>query len=226
MEVVSESAGIDAMAAVIGEPARARMLAALMGGTALTATELAIEAEVTASTASFHLARLVDAELIAIRQQGRHRYYRLVDADVAEMLEGMMAIAARSANVKRPGTADETLRKARLCYDHLAGDLGVWLLDNLRAKRILIGHEPFRVSSDGRTFFADIGVDIDRLADLRRPLCRICLDWTVRRSHLAGSLGAAILDRVLKQRWARREPGSRALAFSVHGEGAFRAQFS
>ena len=214
------------VAAVIGEPARARMLVALMGGTALTATELAIEAEVTASTASFHLARLVDADLIAIRKQGRHRYYRLVDADVAEMLEGMMAIASRGSHAKRRGPADDSIRKARVCYDHLAGDLGVWLLDNLREKKILIGHEPFRVSSDGRAFFAGIGVDVDRLAESRRPLTRPCLDWTVRRSHLAGSLGAAILDRIFKMRWARREPGSRALAFSSNGERAFRAQFS
>jgi DNA-binding transcriptional ArsR family regulator len=219
-------AGMDAVAAAIGEPARARMLAALMGGTALTATELAIEADVTASTASFHLARLVNADLIATHKQGRHRYYRLVDADVAEMLESMMTIAARGAHGKRRGTVGEPLRKARVCYDHLAGDLGVWLLDNLRANKILIGHEPFRVSSDGRTFLAGIGVDVDRLAELRRPLCRTCLDWTVRRSHLAGALGAAILDRVLKQRWARREPGSRALEFSTHGERAFRRQWA
>ena len=217
--------GIDVVAAVIGEPARARMLAALMGGTALTATELAIEADVAASTASFHLARLIEAELIAIRKQGRHRYYTLLDTDVAEMLEGMMLIAARSAGTRRV-PADDTLRKARVCYDHLAGDLGVWLLDNLRAKKILIGQEPFRVSSDGREFLAGIGVDVDRLAELRRPLCRTCVDWTVRRSHLAGSLGAAILDRVLAQRWARREKGSRALAFSAHGERAFRTSFS
>ena len=223
---MSESAGIDAVAAVIGEPARARMLAALMGGTALTATELAIEAEVTASTASFHLAKLVAVKLIEIRQQGRHRYYRIADEDVAEMLEGMMAIAARRDHGKKRSPADETLRKARVCYDHLAGDLGVWLLDTLRAKKILIGQEPYRVSSDGRVFLASHGIDVDRLADLRRPVCRTCLDWTVRRSHLAGSLGAALLDRVLKQRWARREPGSRALAFSVHGERAFRSTFA
>ena len=206
------------VAALIGDPARARMLTSLLGGTALTATELALEANVAPSTASAHLAKLTDARVLAIEKQGRHRYFRLFDADVAEVLEDLIGIAAKRGTTRRIGPADPALRAARVCYDHLAGERGVWLLDRLRA-RGFIG-EAMNVSRAGDAFFAKLGIDVATLARSRRPLCRPCLDWSERRHHLGGSLGAAILGRMFALRWARREPDSRAVTFSASGTRA------
>lgn len=202
--------------ALIADPARARMLRALMGGTALTATELAIEAGIAPSTASTHLAKLTRGEILAIEQQGRHRYFRLFDAEVASMLEELTEVAARRGPRRRVGPADPALRNARVCYDHLAGERGVWMYERLRERELL----------DSRSFFGDFGVDLDALAKSRRPLTRTCLDWSERRHHLGGALGAAILDRIFALRWARREADGRALIFSPGGERAFRAWIS
>lgn len=207
------------LASLIAEPARARMLTALTGGIALTATELAIEAGVTPSTASSHLAKLTAANLLATERQGRHRYFRLFDEEIAAMLETLMGVATRES--PRRGPKDPALRVARVCYDHLAGERGVWLFNRLRGRWV----DDLRVTDDGRAFLKRFGIDVDALAAQRRPLCRPCLDWSERRHHLAGSLGAAILDRVFALRWARRELDSRAVVFSAAGERAFRAQF-
>ncbi len=210
------------LAALIGDPARARMLTAVMSGTALTATELALEAGVAASTASAHLARLTEGQILAIEKQGRHRYFRLYDAEIAEMLEELMGIAARRGPRRRTGPADPALRVARVCYDHLAGERGVWLMDQLRERRLIDG---FEVSLDAEPFFTRLGIDVASLAKLRRPLCRPCLDWSERRHHLGGALGAAILDRIFTLRWARRELDSRAVVFSAGGERSLRRLF-
>lgn len=210
------------LAALIGDPARARMLTAVMSGTALTATELALEAGVAASTASAHLARLTEGQILAIEKQGRHRYFRLYDAEIAEMLEELMGIASRRGPRRRTGPADPALRVARVCYDHLAGERGVWLLDQLRARRLIDGSQ---VSRDAGPFFTRFGIDVASLAKLRRPLCRPCLDWSERRHHLGGALGAAILGRIFALRWARRELDSRAVVFSATGEKALRRLF-
>lgn len=206
-----------AVAALIGDPARARILTALMGGKALTATELASEAGVAASTASAHLAKLTAAAMLAIEQQGRHRYFRLAGADVASMLEQLMGFAS-TPPARRTGPADPALRAARVCYDHLAGERAVWLLDRLRDRGLLGGHDASTISADGQSFFARFGIDVDALAARRRPLVRPCLDWSERRHHLGGALGAAILDRLFALRWARRELVSRAVAFTTAGE--------
>jgi DNA-binding transcriptional ArsR family regulator len=207
------------LASLIADPTRARILTALMGGTASTATELATEAGIAPSTASSHLAKLTAARLLAIEKQGRHRYFRLYDEDIAEMLEGLMGIASRPEPRHRTGPSDPALRAARVCYDHLAGERGVWLFAQLRRRNVL---EP---SAHARTFFAPLGIDVDALSNARRPLTRTCLDWSERRPHLAGSLGAAILARVFTLRWARRELDGRAVIFSPSGERAFRAHF-
>ncbi|MBV8518621.1 MAG: helix-turn-helix transcriptional regulator [Acidobacteria bacterium] len=215
-----------ALAALLGDPARARMLTSLMRGTALTATELALDANIAPSTASAHLAKLAGAQVLAIEKQGRHRYFRLFDADVASLLEELMGLAAkRGAPVRRTGPADPALRAARVCYDHLAGERGVWLLDALRARKLLDGRDACSVSRDGEAFFARFGIDVDGLARSRRALCRPCLDWSERRQHLGGALGAAILARIFALRWARREPDSRAVTFTPHGERSLRALF-
>ncbi len=208
--------------ALIGDPARARMLTAVMSGKALTATELALEAGVAASTASSHLAKLTEGRIMAIEKQGRHRYFRLFDAEIAEMLEELMGMAGRRGPRRRTGPADPALCLARVCYDHLAGERGVWLLDQLRARKFLGGYD---LSHDGETFFARFGIDVGALMKSRRPLCRPCLDWSERRHHLGGSLGAAILDRIFTLRWARRELDSRVVVFSANGERSMRELF-
>jgi DNA-binding transcriptional ArsR family regulator len=210
-----------ALGALIGDPARARMLTALMSGRALTATELSIEADVRASTASAHLAKLAGARIVALEKQGRHRYFRIFDMEIAAMLEELMGIAARRAP-RRTGPADPALRMARVCYDHLAGERGVWLLEKLREQEILAGRDGTSVTRRGEEFFGRFGIDIAALARSRRPLCRLCLDWSERRHHLGGALGAAILDRIFALRWARRELDSRAVVFSSRGEEALR----
>jgi len=205
---------VASLAALLADPARARMLMALMSGIALTATELANEAGVAPSTASSHLAKLTDARLLTIEKQGRHRYFRLFDDEIASMIEGLHGIATREP--KRRVVADPALRHARVCYDHLAGARGVWLFDRLRARSIVT--DTLTLSTHGRAFVQTLGIDVDALSHTRRPLARACLDWTERRHHLAGTLGAALLQRVLALRWAHRELDSRAITFTSRGE--------
>ena len=213
--------GFAALAALLGDPARSRMLTALMSGTALTATELALQGAVSASTASTHLAKLTEAKILKMVRQGRHRYFRLFDQEVASMLENLMEIAARDAAPQRRRPAP-ALAAARVCYDHLAGASGVWMAIALRDRRLLAGDDQFELTPAGERFFGDWKIDLDALRRARRPLCRTCLDWSERRFHLGGALGAAILQRIFALRWARRELDNRAVVFSSHGERAFR----
>ena len=221
---MADGPNIVAIAALVGDHARAEIMTALLAGQALTATELADVAGVTKATASAHLAKLVDARLLAVERQGRHRYFRLADRDVAQLLEALMGVASRAGAVRlRPGPREPALRKARVCYDHLAGDLGVLVFDSLVRQRCLRrDDEAPRLTARGRRFCAAIGIDADALARGRRPLCRACLDWSVRRHHLAGALGAALLERCLAAGWARRARHSRVVVFSAAGERALR----
>jgi DNA-binding transcriptional ArsR family regulator len=220
---VKDGPNIAPVAALAGDPARANMLAALSGGMALTASELAGEAGVTLQTASSHLAKLEAAALISATRQGRHRYFRLADNDVAQMLEAIMNVAARTGQLRtRPGPRDPALRKARVCYDHLAGEMGVGLLDNLlRTNRIEHDRADLRLTQSGKEFMNDFRIDLDRLSAQRRMVCRPCLDWSMRRHHLGGGLGAALLKRFQELRWVARVGDSRALRFSPAGEAAF-----
>ena len=213
---MSEAAELARLAALVGEPARARMLTALVGGIALTATELAATADVAPSTASEHLARLVDGGLLGIERQGRHRYFRIAGAEVAELLENLGSVAA--VRHPRVGPSDPALRTARVCYDHLAGARGVWLLDRLRELGHLEGPDGIAVSARGELFLARFGIDLEALVRSRRVFSRLCLDWSERRHHLGGALGAALLERILARGWAQREPDSRALAVTPAGE--------
>ncbi len=213
------------LAALVGDPARSRMLAPLMGGTALTATELAMEAGIAPSTASAHLGKLAEARVLALERQGRHRYFRLFDEQIAQALEGLMGAARGRGPRRRVGPADPDLRAARVCYDHLAGERGVWVLEQLQARRLLPSVDGEHLPPAGEAFFARLEIDLRSLARLRRPLCRMCLDWSERRHHLGGALGAAILDRILTLRWARRAIGSRAVVFSPTGEHSLRRAF-
>ena len=207
---------IASVAALLGDPARANILTALIDGRALTVSELARAAGVTIQTASGHLAKLADAHLLVGEKQGRHRYFRLSGPDVAQVLEALMGLAQRTGAVRvRVGPTDEALRSARICYDHLAGERGVAMLDSLRRRRLIAGDEDLALTSSGRDFFADFGIDLPSLERGRRPLCRACLDWSERRSHLGGALGAAILAQVMDRNWARRD--GRTLLFSHDG---------
>jgi DNA-binding transcriptional ArsR family regulator len=224
---MKDGPNIVGIAAMIGDHARSDMLTALAAGNALTATELAEIAGVTKQTASSHLAKLLDTRLVAVENQGRHRYYRLAHRDVAQLLESLMGVAFRTGALRvRAGPREPALRKARVCYDHLAGDLGVLIFDGLQQQRLLRSSESgVALTARGRQFCKDFGIALDKLERERRTLCRACLDWSVRRPHLAGALGAALLDRCLELGWARRAKGSRIVNFSAAGEAALRARF-
>ena len=215
-----EGPDISIIASLIGDPARANMLMALMAGLALTVTELAQESGVALPTASEHLAKLERAGLVTTERQGRHRYFRLSGPDVVHALEGLMPVAARVGHLRtRTGPRDAALRYARACYDHLAGDLAVRLFDSLIERALLarLG-DTARVTDKGRRFFVQRMIDIPALEDERRALCRCCLDWSERRSHLGGALGAAIFERMLAERWASRDRGTRVVRFRGDGE--------
>ena len=225
---MKEGPSIAPIAALAGDPARANMLAALLSGKALTASELANEAGITAQTASSHLSKLESGGLIAGVKQGRHRYFRLTGSDVADMLEKMMGVAARAGHLRtRPGPSDPVIRKARVCYDHLAGEMGVAMFDGLaRAGCIAVRASEVRLTRKGENFAREFGIDLDDLAHERRPLCKTCLDWSMRRSHLAGSLGAALLTQIYARKWAARDRKSRAVLFTKGGEAKFARLFA
>ncbi|MDR0807786.1 MAG: helix-turn-helix domain-containing protein [Gemmobacter sp.] len=214
-------------ASLIGDAARANMLSALMGGQALTAGELARHAGVTAQTTSGHLGKLTEAQLITVEKQGRHRYYRLASPDVAQAIHALMAIAASGPKRYHPiGPKDEALRLARTCYDHMAGRLAVALVDALIGKSyVMLADGAGLVTDEGRRFFCDFGIDLGEVTRSRRPLCRTCLDWSERRPHLAGRLGAALLDRTLALGWISRTAESRALRIMRAGEAGFSNTF-
>lgn len=216
---------ITRIAALMGEPARANILSALMGGQALTAGELAREAGVTPQTASSHLAQLEAGGLLVRRVQGRHNYFALAGADVAEAMEHLAALAGRAGHMRtRPGPKDPDMRRARVCYDHLAGDMGVAMLDALVADgRIVDADGSLVLTEAGHAFARDFGVCVETSG--RRPLCKACLDWSVRRSHLAGLFGAGLLARIYDLGWARRLDGSRIVQFSAPGLAAFERTF-
>jgi DNA-binding transcriptional ArsR family regulator len=225
---MKDGPNIVGIAALIGDNARADILTALMTGEALTATELTAIAGVTKQTLSAHLAKLVDARLLAVEQQGRHRYFRLADRDVADLLESLMGVAYRvGATRVRPSPREPALRKARVCYDHLAGDLGVLAFDQFESRGFLQRQGgDLALTQAGRRFCTDLGIDVDGLAATRRALCRPCLDWSVRRHHLAGALGAAFLQTCFARGWARRDRRSRVVAFTPAGERSFRRLLS
>jgi DNA-binding transcriptional ArsR family regulator len=218
------------VASLVGDPARSNMLTALMTGRALTASELAQEAGITPQTASSHLAKLEGGGLIEPEKQGRHRYYRLTGPDVAGVLEGLAGLAARAGHMRvRTGPKDPALRRARICYDHLAGDLGVQMLDSMKKQRLVrASKQAIELTNEGRRFMAEgLQIDTDTLAHPRRPVCKACLDWSERRHHLAGTLGAAVMARFTELKWAARDeaPGSRVVNFTRTGEKRFAALF-
>lgn len=212
-----------AVAAVIGEPSRAAMLDALMSGEALTAGELSRVAGVGRSAASEHLARLVDAGLVEVTVQGRHRYHRLAGPEVGQALEALSHIApTKAVRSLRDSSRARSLWFARTCYDHLAGVCGVALHDHLvRGGMLAAAEGGYAVTPAGERWFTDLGVDVDAALARRRSFARPCLDWTERRPHLAGALAAATTDRLLALGWfVRRAPDTRALRLTDDGAAA------
>lgn len=220
---MKEGPDIARLAALIGDPARSNILTALMTGKALTATELSSEAGVTLQTTSSHLAKLRSGGLITLRKQGRHKYFALTSDDVAKVLEGLMGLAVSSGHLRtRTGPKDAALKKARVCYSHLAGEMGTRLYQHLiEVGYLKLVQGVLYLSEPGRDFVGTFGIDLDALSHGRVPLCRECLDWSERTSHLAGSLGRAIYKRMEELGWTKRKRGTRAVFFSVHGEREF-----
>ncbi len=211
------------IASLIGDPARANILCALLSGHALTATELAFAAGVTPQTASGHLAKLLEARLLLLAKQGRHRYYRLAGPDIGRMLESIMAVALQAPpRYQRPSRHDEAVRFARTCYDHIAGVLGVALAERLvEREHVILGPEAGEVTAAGADFLLNFGVDLHQAQAKRRVFCRPCIDWTERRPHLGGALGAALASRSFELGWVERVRDSRALAITPNGRSGF-----
>lgn len=212
------------VAALMGDSSRALMLNALLGGKALTATELATYADISAQTASTHLNKLVEGQLIQVRKQGRHKYFQLKNYQVAEVLEGMLNLNAQLSATKassqdiNTGSNDERLRHSRICYDHLAGELAVKVYDALLRKGWLAEDNlQVNLTESGKLAFASFGFNLAEFESSKRPLCKPCLDWSERRSHLAGTLGKWILEDALARKWASRDLDSRAISFSQSG---------
>jgi DNA-binding transcriptional ArsR family regulator len=225
-------AGPNAMAeiaALVGDPARANILETLLDGRAFTATELAFAARVSPPTASAHLAKLTEARLISMLKQGRHRYYRLASPVVARMLESIMAVAAFETPPRyRPRTTrDEAMLAGRTCYDHLAGRLGVAVAESMVARNhLVLGDDAGEVTDSGIRFLRELGLEVDALPRRSpRIFCRPCIDWTERRSHIAGVLGATLTRRYFELGWIERRRDSRAVAITAGGREKLRDLF-
>ncbi|HEY3588680.1 MAG TPA: helix-turn-helix transcriptional regulator [Buttiauxella sp.] len=211
-----------ATAALMADKSRARMLCALMDGRAWTATELGAIADVSPSTASAHLAKLTDQHFIICLAQGRHRYYRLANAAIAELLEKLMGVSFAGLYTQRVTTPDY-LRHARTCYDHLAGEVAVDLYSQLIQREWLNGEES-GLTSGGKKAFSTLGICVEPEAS-RRKFCCPCLDWSQRRFHLGGALGASLLTHFAQQQWIEKEPGSRSVRITLRGYKALKQHF-
>lgn len=222
-----EGPDIAHIASLMGDPARANMLTALMSGKALTATELAGEAGITRATASSHLRKLEDSGLIRPLAEGRHKYYSLGDESVAQTLEHLMGLAAGQGHLRtRTGPKDPAMRKARVCYNHLAGEMGVRMYQSMmQAGHLHLKDDRLLLTPAGSKFIQALGLDVTALPKSTAPLCRPCLDWSARQSHLAGRLGRALLGQFVSVGWMRRQEGSRALIVAPEGARQFERAF-
>ena len=222
----NSDAAVSRIASAIGEPARARILYCLMDNRARTSTELAAVAEVSPSTASVHLHRLKTEGLVKLLVQGKHRYYSLGGADVARVLEGLSVLAGGSKSDFAPSTPNR-LRAARTCYDHMAGSLGVLLHDRFRALEWLSDApgDSYDVTPRGAKAFAALGADVEAARKVRRRFAFGCLDWSERRSHIGGAMGAEILKIAIRRNWVAQDLDSRALEVTAFGRREMRARF-
>jgi len=224
---MTDGSSMVAAATLIGDHARAKMLTALMGGRALTATELAGAAGITKQTGSTHLRKLLDARFVAMEAHGRHRYFRIADEEVAQLLEELMSFSVRTGTqAYATGPRDPALRKARVCYDHLAGELGVLLYASLLQRQAFdFNGSAVALSAAGERLITEFGIDARAVCNQKRASCRVCMDWSERRHHLAGAVGAALLTRIIELGWAVRDRSSRVIHFRPNGERALRSHF-
>ena len=214
-------------AALVGDPARATMLSALLDGRALTASELASAARITPQTASTHLAKMTEAGLLAVAREGRYRHFRLASPTVAAMIDGIVAVAL----AKRPRYGPlsrhaRALGAARICYGHLAGRLSIALTDSLASRKyVVLDDEAAEVTATGTRFVSEFGIELPALRASRRHFCRLCLDWTERRPHIAGAVGAAITNRCFELGWMERMKRSQAVVVTQRGRRGFQQTF-
>jgi len=215
------------IASLIGEPVRATIMWTLLDGKALTATELAIVADTTLPNLSMHVNRLVQAGLLSVESQGRHKYYKFSRKDVAYAIEAMANLLPPEPVAPITGNDNNTaIRNCRTCYDHLAGKVGVALTESLLQKKLIIeSGKHFDVTTKGERFFSDLGMNIDEIKNKRRSFLRPCLDWSERRYHMAGALPAALLDHMLALDWIRRQKNSRAITVTAKGQSEFYKHF-
>ncbi|MCM3707062.1 MULTISPECIES: ArsR/SmtB family transcription factor [Cytobacillus] len=216
------------VASLISEPSRAAILTALLDGRFHTVNELAHMARVKPQTASFHLKKMLDAQVVTAEKQGRHRYYGIMNQEVARVMESFLSIAP-AAEIKsfKHASEDKAIRSARTCYDHLAGNLGVQITESL-TKRGFIAEEKdtFSVTEDGKAFFHSMQIDLTSLKKKRRSFSHKCLDWSERRHHLAGALGNAILEKLLERNWIQRIPKTRAIKITPSGLKGLKDTFA
>ncbi|WP_063028022.1 ArsR/SmtB family transcription factor [Pseudomonas yamanorum] len=228
MDARSNDTAISRVAGAIAEPARTKMLCSLMDGHARTSTEMAVIADVSASTASAHLTRLKEDGLVRLHTQGRHRYYSLADAQVAQAIEALMVIS-QNADTRYVPTTPTRLQFARTCYDHMAGTLAVQLHDHFLGSGWLTvpvsGERMYQLTMSGEKAMTDLGIEIEKVRAQRRRFACSCLDWSMRRPHLAGALGAAFLQTVISRKWVIQDLDSRALALTSKGRKELSGRF-
>lgn len=215
------------IASLIGDPTRASIMWTLLDGKALTATELAIVADTSPQNISMHLTKLVQADLLCVESQGRHRYYKFSRKEIAYAIEAMVNLIPHATALKNINTENiPAIKHCRTCYDHLAGKVGVAVTDSLLQQKIIINSDNvFELSKKGENWFADFGIDVTGLKEQRRSFLRPCLDWSERRHHIAGSLAAALLDKMFLADWIRRAKNSRAIIITSKGQKAFYDHF-
>ncbi|MGQ3479487.1 ArsR/SmtB family transcription factor [Paenibacillus sp. TY11] len=225
---MSTKSNVAMIASLVSEPSRAAILIALLDGRFHTASELAHMAGIKPQTASFHLSKMTEAQIVTVEKQGRHRYYGIQNSEVARVMESLLSIAP-PVQIKsfKQASEDEAIRLARTCYDHIAGHLGVQIMSFFIQKGILSeDQDGLHVTEKGETFFADLQMDLKQMRQKRRSFSHKCLDWSERRHHLAGALGSSLLDRLFELNWIERLPTTRALRITADGKRGFQEIFS
>ncbi|EHS59338.1 ArsR/SmtB family transcription factor [Paenibacillus sp. Aloe-11] len=225
---MSTKSNVAMIASLVSEPSRAAILTVLLDGRFHTASELAHMAGIKPQTASFHLSKMTDAQVVTVDKQGRHRYFGIQNPEVARVMESLLSIAP-PVQIKsfKQASENEAIRLARTCYDHLAGHLGVQIMDSLINKGMLSeDQDGLYITERGETFFADFQVNLTQIKQRRRSFSHKCLDWSERRHHLAGALGSALLDRLLTLHWIERLPTTRAIRITTDGKRGFKEVFS
>jgi DNA-binding transcriptional ArsR family regulator len=207
------------IASLIGDPTRAVIMWTLLDGKAFTATELAIAANTSPQNMSMHLAKLLEADLLCVEKQGRHKYYRFSSKETAYAIEAMASLIPPTFSEKKNSEKRSPIKHCRTCYDHLAGKIGVAVAESLLEQKIIVDSDnKFEISREGAKWFSDFGIDLEEIKKQRRLFLKPCLDWSERKNHIAGSVGASLLDKMIADDWLRRTKDSRAIQITGKGE--------